>query len=412
MENCRTFANSMIMPKNRRKTIVFITVFLIIIFYQWFFTAGKMVSPWPRDKSYYDLQSRAFLRGQLHLLEMPRPELLALSNPYDSSLNRGFSNLPDLTLYNGKYYLNWGPVPALIVSLFHLVFTSRTIYDSFIVFGFLCGLLISNTLLILWLREHIFTKLPGWIVVLAILLVGLSHPVPWLLGRPAIYEAAIIGGQFFLISGLYWGISALENSRPNFWRLFLAGTFWALVIGTRISLLITILFFSVIIIYIIFRRAQKSEQSHNYLLAIVLIVGPLLLNLLLIGFYNYSRFGSFFETGVQYTLTAGLNQYLLAQEWKLVSREYVLPNLINYIGNGPGLKPVLPYLVALPGDSPANQIQNFNFRLEVLAGILWALPFTLFSLVPITKFLGFIFQKIISRNRDLLGLIRSDAGLL
>lgn len=400
------------MIKNRGKAVAFIIVFFIIICYQWFFTAGNMVTKWPRAKSYYDLQSRAFLGGQLHLLELPRPELLALSDPYDPVLNRGLIKSYDLTLYDGKYYLNWGPVPALIVSVFHLVFTSKPIYDSFIVFGFLCGLLILNMLLILWLREHIFTKLPGWVIILAILIVGLGHPIPWLLGRPAIYEAAITGGQFFLISGLYWSISALEKSHPNLWRLFLAGTSWALVVGTRISLLITVLFFVVTIIYIMFRQAQKNRWSDKYLLAIGCIIGPLLLSFLLLGFYNYSRFGSFFETGVQYTLTGGLNQHLLATEGKLVSGEYVLPNLINYIGNGIGLKPVFPYLAALPGDSPANQIPSFNFSLEVLSGIIWVLPFALFSLWPIIKFLSFIFQEIISRNRSLLGLIRSDAGLL
>src|SRR5688500_5847954 len=156
----------LIMTQNKRKIVALITVVFIIIFYQWSFTAGKMLTQWPRGRSYYDLQSRAFLRGQLHLADEPRPELLVLTNPYDPGLNRGLTPLPDLTLYNGKYYLNWGPVPALIVSLFHLVFTAKPIYDSFIVFGFLCGLLIFNTLLILWLREHIFLKLPGWTVIL------------------------------------------------------------------------------------------------------------------------------------------------------------------------------------------------------------------------------------------------------
>ena len=403
----------MFMKKNAGKIAVFLTVFFIIICYQWFFTAGKMVTKWPRAKSYYDLQSRAFLSGQLHLLELPRPELLALSDPYDPFLNGGLVKSYDLTLYDGKYYLNWGPVPALIISVLHLVFTTKPIYDSFIVFGFVCGLLISNTLLILWLRGHIFTKLlPGWVVILAILLVGLGHPIPWLLGRPAIYEAAIIGGQFFLMSGLYWAISALEKPRPHLWRLFLAGTSWALVVGTRISLLITVLFFVITVIYVMLRQAQKNGWLDLYPFAIGCIIGPLLLSFLLLGLYNGSRFGSFFETGVQYTLTGGLNQYLLAQDGKLVSTEYVLPNLINYVGNGIGLKPVFPYLAALPGDSPANQIPNFNFRLEALSGIIWVLPFALFSLLPIIKFLAFIFQEILSLNRDLLGLIRSDAGLL
>jgi len=412
MGNLSRSGKPLIMTKNRGKIAVLITVFFVILSYQWFITAGKTVAKWPMSRSsfYYDLQSRAFMSRQLHLLDRPRPELLALSDPYNPVLNRGLVRMNDLTLYNGKYYINWGPVPALIVSLVHFIFTSTPIYDSFIVFSFLYGSLIFNTLLILWLRQHVFTNLAWWVVILAIILISLVHPIPWLLGRPAIYEASITGGQFFLISGLYWGISSLENSRPNLWRLFLAGISWALVIGTRISLLIAVLFSAVIIIYIMFRKAQKNGWSNTYLLATGCIIGPLLLIFLLLGFYNYSRFGSFFETGVQYTLTGGLNQHLLAQEGKLVSREYVFPNLMNYMTNGVGLQPVFPYLVALRGNWSPKQIPSF--RLEVLSGILWVLPFALFSLFPIIKFLGFIFQKIISQNRDLLELIRSDAGLL
>ena len=62
---------------------------------------------------YYDLLADAFLAGQFHLLIAPRPELLALANPYDPVLN-GPLRLPDASLYNGKYYLYFGPVPGLI----------------------------------------------------------------------------------------------------------------------------------------------------------------------------------------------------------------------------------------------------------------------------------------------------------
>jgi len=92
--------------------------------------------------------------------------------------------------------------------------------------------------------------------------------------------------------------------------------------------------------------------------------------------------------------------------------KYAIPNLINYMTNGLSVKTVFPYLVALPGNSPANQIPNFNYKLEVLSGIIWVLPFALFSLFPICRFLVLAFRNTISPDRDVAGLIRNGAGSL
>jgi hypothetical protein len=70
---------------------------------------------------------------------------------------------------------------------------------------------VFSALLILRLRQRLFPML-GWkYVIPAIAIAGFANPLPWLLNRPAIYEAAIAAGQFFLMAGLYFCFSAFAS---------------------------------------------------------------------------------------------------------------------------------------------------------------------------------------------------------
>jgi hypothetical protein len=82
--------------------------------------------------TYYDELADAFLAGQLHLLRPPPQELLALPDPWDPNANRSLRMMPytpgerfpgvhDLTLYNGKLYVQWGPLPALVLVPLHWI---------------------------------------------------------------------------------------------------------------------------------------------------------------------------------------------------------------------------------------------------------------------------------------------------
>src|ERR1700756_2281323 len=61
---------------------------------------------------YYDLLARGFLGGHLYLPVDPRPELLALPNPWHAPENRPY-RLLDTALYQRHYYLYHGAAPAV-----------------------------------------------------------------------------------------------------------------------------------------------------------------------------------------------------------------------------------------------------------------------------------------------------------
>src|ERR1700730_15890582 len=83
-----------------------------------FATAGTL--RFERGMRYYDELGAALLRGHLYVAQQPSAELLALPNPYDATQNHGLV-LHDASLYNGHFYLYFGPAPALIHTVWHLL---------------------------------------------------------------------------------------------------------------------------------------------------------------------------------------------------------------------------------------------------------------------------------------------------
>lgn len=89
----------------------------IVLIYIWFVTTGLMKTL-ISETNYLDLQANAFAKGQLELEVPPDPALLAFKDEslYEPENRTGIPVLWDATLYNGKYYLYWGPAPALLLS--------------------------------------------------------------------------------------------------------------------------------------------------------------------------------------------------------------------------------------------------------------------------------------------------------
>ena len=122
-----------------RNLVISAVIGLVFWFYLW--TASSSANPFLITKrplnyyqqyygsedrfrvgNYYSMLSDAFLSGRLSLLLEPRKELLDIPNPYDSSANKDL-RFHDASLYEGKYYLAWGPAPALALFIpFRLIF--------------------------------------------------------------------------------------------------------------------------------------------------------------------------------------------------------------------------------------------------------------------------------------------------
>lgn len=306
----------------------------ILLIYIWFASDG-LWKALPNETNYYDLQANAFAKGQLELDIEPDPALLALSEEdlYEPENRTGIPVLWDASLYKGKYYLYWGPSPALLLAPVK-VFHSSDIGDKLLGLIFLTGTLLFLNLIILDLWRRYFSHIPRWAVLSAIAFAGLVNPMPYVMVEGRIYESAIIAAQFFLVGGFYFLLPALEH--PTYWRLSLAGLFFVLAVGARTPLAPGVGFVSFMMFVWAFQTQRRRMITLLASFALPLVIGALAYMA-----YNYARFDSFTEFGFRYQFTS----YNLYENLdKTLSIAYMPPNLFKTLLNPLERREAFPYV--------------------------------------------------------------------
>ena len=359
---------------------------LVIAVYLWYLSAGTWTT-WPEGGYYYDRLADGFLSGQLSLPETPSAQLLALANPYDFHSREGVPQLWDATLYQGKYYLYFGPVPALAAAL---VKTCRpgVLEDQYLLFGFLAVYALAFAGLLLGIRKIFLPGAPPWKLFLGTLLGGLALPILWLANRPSVYETAIAAGQCFLVLGLALGVLALSPGKSRALFLILAGTSWGLAVNSRLSLAVPVIFLALLWSWWLV-GVEKNASLPGKVSRLVCLLAPLALAAGGMAWYNFARFSSIFETGHRYQLTGAA----LPADYRLTtSLVYLVPNAYNYL-----LRPVLihlkefpfiftPYLSTASWPSFMRLPANFQYA-EPVSGILWIFPAAWLALAPLSGLL-------------------------
>jgi len=356
---------------------VWATIFVVYAFY---ITFGTFTT-WKASTQYYTQLANAFGKGQLHVDVEPGQALLNVPDPYDPDTQRPFNDdVWDLSLYKGKLYLYWGPVPALLLTPIQLI-ASTKIIDMYLVYFFLCGLLVFNSLILLKLRQLFFPNIPMRNVVISTFLIGLILPILWSLNVPDVYEAAIGAGQFFLIGGIYFAILAFAgNIRKRY--LFLTGLFWACSVGSRAINVFPILFLTTLTAFWIWKNRSKPVNRNTLIRLVASLLTPLALGAILIGWYNWARFDSPLEFGLRYQITI----YNLNRDMPLTFQPDYFPlnfyaylfQPFEFISNFPFIRPteIYPLLDAL------NIAPPKLFAGGPVTGILFSMPFLLFALTP------------------------------
>lgn len=410
----RRVVNQLALPDKLREYGVAMLVFtLVVIIYIWFVSSGTWTA-WVSPTRYYADLARGFQQGKLFLPIRVDPALLTSSDPYDPSTNGATQAPLDVSYYHEKYYLPWGPVPALIVLTFR-VLLHLWLGDLQLTFAFLCGVFLVQGCMLLTIRETYFRGQPKWLLWLGLLLTGLAGPMTFMLGNyksARIYEAAVAGGQFFMMAGLLMAWIALVRSWFR-WALVSAGMLWALAIGARADLILPIGVMVLMVSGWILRANGWSLRTGEIL---AFLYAPLLLGGTLLGWYNWARFGSVFETGYYYQL-AGLN---LHEHWNdRFSAGFTLQNLYTYILHPASVTANFPFLEATEASRlaavPFAARPHFYFS-QRTTGILWLMPFSIFAIVAVRTALVGVGRKqanqpaISNSNRDLLDWLALTLG--
>ncbi len=339
---------------------------LCAVIYYWYATVGYGFdnSKYP---SYYQMLANAFRHGQASLLVEPDPALAQLKNPYDINQRGSIAYLWDVSYYQGKYYLYWGPAPVLGQWLLETVL-ARPVGDAYLITFYAVALagVLFGILYVLWRR--FFSGL-SWGAFSAVLFaVGFSNPILWLVSRPATYEASIMAGQFYLLAGIWAALPLLQGETVRFGRLVLAGLGWSLAVLSRSTLAIPVIFLTAYCAW------QLYHSGKSYWRPFLALGVPLALGAGFLMAYNWVRFDSVFEFGQRYQLSS-FNQF---EDGDLMFQARYIPmNLFNYLFNPVNGIPKFPFIEPIrstlaikgTGISAPN-----NYSGQWLSGLLITIP--------------------------------------
>jgi len=275
---------------------------------------------------YYDRMAEGFRSGHLYIREAPAPQLLAQTDPYSDRFVR--LGIWDASLYHGHYYLYWGPVPALLLLAFKVLTRhAETVTDQWLVLVFILGRLLAGTLLLLESSRLRHPAPPAWLVGLTIAVFGLAGPTPFTVTSPNVYEACLLGGQCFLLAGFWFALRGLLRAERRLPLFLLAGTLWALAVGSRVTMILVVPSLVLLTVLLLGGRAWQATRSWERIpqetlgpaLALSL---PVLAAIAGYAGYNYARFGSVSDFGVDYQIS---------YQWFWTHEAFVLPNVFSYL---------------------------------------------------------------------------------
>ncbi|MCC6146335.1 MAG: hypothetical protein IT308_02075 [Anaerolineaceae bacterium] len=384
MRSSRAAQTASRMSKQSGPLLSLVVLIGIGVFYLWVITSGQW-TVWPTEMSYYDKLSDALAHGQLYLIEEPSTELLALADPYDlkTRLDSGASYLPDASLYRGKYFVYWGPVPALFFWVIKS-FKEVALNDAFLVIGFLVALTLCMRFLWDGMRKRFLQPVSGGELFLFSLTTSVVIPIPYLLARPGTYEASIAGGQFFLMGALVCIFLAFKKKEriQKKW-LALASSAIILAAGTRVSLSFSLVFLSFMVaLYLLGQQKGLRERLTN--LFIFLVPQGLGAGLLLL--YNLLRFDSPWEFGMRYALSV---THMPDTAPHFLNFANILPNLFIYLFRLPEVSGEFPFLSVSWVDASAwpffIKLPPFYYYSEPAAGLLFLSPVTVFVMIVFYK---------------------------
>ena len=280
------------------------------------------------DFAYFNYLADAFLHGQLHL------RLPTIKNT-------------DLVLYSDKVYLYWPPFPALLVMPLVALFgvtVSDVAYTAI-----LAALSVA-------LLAKILQSLDG---------IGIA---PLSLERRAILVATVAFGSVLLILGPHgqvwitaqvigWVCVLLATlaalTRRNIMGYFLVGVALSCATATRLGLLFT----GVWLAYYMLKRDWQKPLRQRVVASTCGIL-PILFTLLLLGWYNNSRFGNPLDMGLawhnysQYWFGSDFARYGVFSLHYLPTNLYhhfiVYPFVSSQVGIGSGLFWMTPVLLGGP----------------------------------------------------------------
>lgn len=308
---------------------------------------------------HYEYLVDGFLSGHTHLTRAPSPQLLALPDPHDPQTNSDY-RLWDASLYRGKYYLYYGPAPALLAMLPWKLLTGHHLPQWAATAGFAIAGLGALAALLAGIRRKNFPDVRPIHLFLAVVATAHVAWLPVLMRRPAFWELPIATAAFLFWASLFF-LWKFHTSRRSLTWAFAGGTALAFALAARASYLPCAT--AVGLAYVVPLLGPSLRRRFFPTLGAVAL--PLLIGGLGLLAYNYARFGQLGEFGNRYQLW-GIDERQIAH----FNPGHFWFNLRLYFFSWPELSPYFPFLrTVATGPLPAGYI-----GVEEMPGLLFSMP--------------------------------------
>lgn len=339
----------------------------------------------------------AFEDHKLDLNINVSPELENLENPYDWGARDGVPYSWDHLFFEGKYYSYYGIAPVVLVFLPYHKITGHYFSVNLAVLLFCIIGIIFLSMTYYEFIKRFFPKIPlgcsvaGYIVML--ISCGVWYSVYWAL----FYMTAISAGFMFITMGAYFLISSgiFGKGKISLVRTALSSLFIGLAVLSRPTLgvyaVCAYVIYALNLRQSMYVSEEKSVKSRKISYA---LCGGLPLALLGIAqmAYNFARFGSPLDFGIQYSLT--INDFTHS-EFHLV---FMMLGVFHYLIAPPVFRSSYPFILTEFNMFDAN---GYYYRCpETVTGII-------FMALPV---LGYIFSvKALRRLPDRKSRLRALA---
>ena len=333
------------------------------------------------DFKKYDMYSKSLVqalsKGEVFISNTPNTDKLdKLNDPYDTiereKIDRTTDYIWDAAYFNGKYYVYFGALPAILIMVPYYLITKKLLQTSTVVLLFSLMSIPIIEMLTKKIFEKFFKKLPFKYMFASIIMMLIGTMLIWINVAPRYYELVIVAGFFFALLGFLL-IFEIDLDNIKYKNVFLGCGSLALSVACRP----TQIFSSLLIIPLLFKIIKVAKNKKSIVKILFSIIIPYLIIVILLMSYNYLRFNNPFEFGEKYQLTIN-NMKELSLRWILLPTG-ILCNLFGL----PVFQANFPFI-----QTNANIIDTFSYYyVEDMPGGVFIFAPICFVIFGIFKFL-------------------------
>ena len=337
---------------------------------------GRAVQGLANHEQYYDL-AVSLSRGEVYLESEPSRQLLEMDNPYDYQA-RGERGVPfywDRAFHEGKYYVYFGVLPALLFHLPYYLVTGGS-FPNWIGVLLCCAVFVAGLSKFLWeVCVRWFPSASFGAFALADVVLASGSWILYACYYQDLYCLPIALGLACLVWGLSFWIRATTRVGELDVKAAVVGSFLvALTLLCRPQLFLGTVLGIVLVAPYVVEHDRKKRAS--FLKGIALALLPFVAVFLFAGWYNAARFGSPFDFGANYNLTSN----------DMTQRGFVLDRIplavFHYLFQLPLVSLPFPFLCEEPiytgvymGNTICSTMYGGIFALSPLLLWLFAFPF-------------------------------------